>query len=51
VIQTLLDTGRIKHLAPSLAESTVPDDARQTPSTLPGPAVSQILLAQRRGEL
>jgi hypothetical protein len=51
VIRTLLGTGRIKHLAPSLVESAAPDDARQTPPILPGPAVSEILVAQRRGEL
>ena len=51
VIQTLLATSRIKHLVPSLVESAVPDDARQAPPTLPGPAVSEILVAQRRGEL
>ena len=51
VIQALLGTGRVKHLAPSLVENTAPVDARQTPPTLPGPAVSEILVAQRRGEL
>ena len=51
VIQTLLATGRVKHLAPALVESAAPDDARQAPPTLPGPAVSEILVAQRRGEL
>jgi hypothetical protein len=51
VIQTLLGTGRIKHLAPALVESAAPDDPRQTPPTLPGPAVSEILVAERRGEL
>jgi len=51
VIQTLLATGRVKHLASALVESAAPDDARQAPPTLPGPAVSEILVAQRRGEL
>jgi hypothetical protein len=51
VIQTLLATGRIKHLAPTLVEKAVPDNARQAPPTLPGPSVSEILVAQRRGEL
>lgn len=51
LIQTLLGTGRVKHLAPSLVEGAAPDDARQTPPTLPGQAVSEILIAQRRGEL
>jgi hypothetical protein len=53
VIQTLLGTGRIKHLAPLLveSESAALDDARQTPPILPGPTVSEILVAQRRGEL
>jgi hypothetical protein len=51
VIQTLLGTGRIKHLAPSPDDSVPPEDARQTPPILPGPTVSEILVAQRRGEL
>jgi hypothetical protein len=50
VIQALLGTGRIKHLATSPVESPESDDARQTPPILPGPTVSEILLAQRRGE-
>jgi len=51
MIQTLLGTGRIKHLASSLVENASPADARQTPPILPGPEVSEILVAQRRGEL
>ena len=51
VIQTLLCTGRIKHLASSLVENASPADALQTPPILPGPEVSEILVAQRRGEL
>jgi len=51
VIQTLLATGRIKHLAPALVECAAPDDTRQAPHTLPVPAVSEILVAQWRGEL
>ncbi len=50
VIQALLRTGRIQHLPAMLseAETTAP---RQTPPTLPGAPVSEILVAQRRGEL
>ena len=51
VIQTLLRTGRVKHLATPLAESAALDNKRQTPPTLPGMAVSEIIVAQRRGEL
>ena len=51
VIQTLLGTGRIKHLEPSLVASAALDDARQTPPILPGPTVSEILVAQRGGEM
>ncbi len=51
VIQTLLRTGRVKHLVTPLVESAALDDERQIPPTLPGPAVSEIIVAQRRGEL
>lgn len=51
VIQALLDTGRVKRLAIAPVESTEADEERQTPPALAGPAVSEILIAQRRGEL
>ncbi len=51
VIQTLLSTGRVKHLATPLVEGTALDDERQIPPTLPGLPVSEIIVAQRRGEL
>lgn len=51
VIRTLLGTGRVKHLMASLVEVAAHDEMRQAPPTLPGPAVSEILIAQRRGEL
>lgn len=51
VIQTLLGTGRVKHLATALVESAAADEERQAPLTLAGPSVSEIIVAQRRGEL
>ena len=51
VVQVLLSTGRVRHLAPALVGDEGPDAGRQVPSTLPGLPVSDILIAQRRGEL
>jgi len=51
VVQVLLGTGRVRHLSPSLLESKGVDTDRQAPPTLPGLPVSEILIAQRRGEL
>ncbi|MCX6032548.1 MAG: hypothetical protein NT169_25050 [Chloroflexi bacterium] len=50
-IQALLRTGRVKHLMTPLVEGAALDDERQMPPTLPGPAVSEIIVAQRRGDL
>ncbi len=50
VIQVLLRTGRIQHL-PTVLSETEATAQRQTPPTLPGAPVSEILVAQRRGEL
>ena len=46
----LLDTGHVRHLAPA-AEGERPNADRQEPPTLPGEPASEILIAQRRGEL
>jgi hypothetical protein len=51
VVQALLSTGRVRHLSPALVEDEEPDAGRQVPPTLPGLSVSEILIAQRRGEL
>ena len=51
VIQALLKTDRIRHLSAKLVESNGADAERQEPPVLPGPPVSEILIAQRRGEL
>jgi len=51
VIQALLSTGRIRHLSTALVKSERSNADRQTPPTLPGPLVSEMLIAQRRGEL
>ena len=51
VIQALLSTGRIRRLSVTLAKSERSNADRQIPPTLPGPPVSEVLIAQRRGEL
>jgi len=50
-VQAMLSTGRIRHLAFLAAEYAEPEAGRQEPPALPGPPVSEILMAQRRGEL
>lgn len=51
VAQALLRTGRVAHLSrSSAADKTSPAD-RQPPPTIAGMTVSDILIAQRRGEL
>jgi hypothetical protein len=52
-VEALVSTGRIRHLT-SLVGSSVDIDTeepRQVPPTIAGPPVSEILIAQRRGEL
>jgi hypothetical protein len=51
VVQALQSTGRIRHLSTESVEDEGLHPARQTPPTLPGPSVSDILIAQRKGEL
>lgn len=51
VVQVLVSTGKIRHLAVTLVDETEMIPNRQPPPTLPGPPVSDILIAQRRGEL
>jgi predicted RNA-binding protein associated with RNAse of E/G family len=51
VVQVLLTTDRIHHLSAELVEGDGTDVERQVPPVLPGPPVSEILIAQRRGEL
>jgi hypothetical protein len=48
VVQALLTTGRVRHLTGVRVDDIPP---RQTPPTLPGMPVSEIIVAQRRGEL
>jgi hypothetical protein len=50
VVQALLSTGRAHHLSAALVKG---NDAqvRQDPPELPGRPASEILIAQRRGEL
>ena len=50
-IQALLSTGRVRHLSTALVKDEKPDADRQPPPVLPGPPVSEILIAQRRGDL
>ena len=47
VVQALLKTGRVHHLA---LRREYPSAVRQEPPTLSGPAVSEVLIAQRRGD-
>jgi hypothetical protein len=51
VIQALLHTGQVNHLSARLVDEEGLDAVRQAPPTLPGPEVSEILIAQRRGTL
>ncbi len=51
VIQVLLSTGRVRRLSVSPVDSEETEANREPPPTLPGPPVSEILIAQRRGEL
>ena len=48
-VQVLLDTGRVRRLDIPSPERVGGD--RQPPPTVPGPPVSEILIAQRRGDL
>jgi hypothetical protein len=47
VVQALLKTGHVRHLA---SRSELQSTLRQEPPTLPGQPVSELLIAQRRGE-
>lgn len=47
VVQALLKTGHVRHLAP---RGELQSAHRQEPPTLPGQSVSDLLIAQRRGE-
>lgn len=49
VIQALLRTGRVHHLAPLIEDKS--PSSRQPPPTLSGTPVSELIIAQRRGEL
>jgi hypothetical protein len=51
IVQALLDTGLAEHLTEPLPEGIEPRAERQEPPTLPGPLASEIIIAQRRGEL
>jgi predicted DNA-binding antitoxin AbrB/MazE fold protein len=51
VIRALLSTGRVKRLAAALDADGDETVERQSPPVLPGPSLSDILIAQRRGEL
>lgn len=49
-VEALLSTGRVRRL-PALPEDDEPCAARRKPLKLPGMPLSEILIAQRRGEL
>lgn len=50
-IRALLSTGRVKHLSGALVPKTETPTKRQPPPALPGPSLSEIIIAQRRGEM
>jgi len=50
VVQALLSTGRVRRLSAALLKEAEPYTDRQSPPVLPGPPVSEILIAQRRGD-
>ena len=50
IIEALLDTGLVHHLTVPLPEGIEATEERQAPPSLPGPLVSEIIVAQRRGE-
>lgn len=49
-VEALLSTGRVRRL-PALPDDDKPCAARRKPLKLPGMPLSEILIAQRRGEL
>lgn len=51
VVQALLATGRVRRLPETLADAAASDAERETPPTLPGIPMSEIIVRQRRGEL
>jgi hypothetical protein len=51
VAQVLLGTGRVAHLTASPLDGTDAGSDRQVPPTLSGLPVSEILIAQRRGDM
>jgi len=51
VVHAMLSTGRVRHLMVTSAEDKEPRPTRQEPPVLPGTPVSELLIAQRRGEL
>ena len=51
VARALSSTGRIQRLQPALVAEEPGEYVYQAPPTLPGTPVSDILIAQRRGEL
>jgi len=51
VIQAFLNTGRVRHLSTTLPDNAEVEGERQPPPELSGPPVSEIPIAQRRGEL
>ena len=51
VVQVLSGTERVRHLSPALVEGEGATANRQAPPVLPGLPVSDVLIAQRQGEL
>ena len=51
IARTLMNTGRVSHLSVAFREGGAPAGERQPSPTLPGPSLSDTIIAQRRGEL
>jgi hypothetical protein len=51
IIEALVVSGRVRHWSVGPLETHSPEGERQPPPTLPGPSLSETIVAQRRGEL
>ncbi len=51
ILEALTATGRVRHWSAELLEALDTRSERRPPPTLPGPSLSETIVAQRRGEL
>jgi len=51
IVEALVATGRVRRWSVGPLENEDPRSERQTAPTLPGPSLSETIVAQRRGEL